>query len=132
MERKICIVFDFTESFWNLRKKQPLQSYEILRNIFCVAASRGKERIIFVNQNEELLSEKTLSEKTGTAFSFKDVNISEMFDFKYQEDIEECFSALRTEVLDYNDYSEINIKSNDINTGFLIAELQFDSKMIAG
>lgn len=42
LERKICVVFDFTESYWRTRISKPQQSYIILRNIFCVAASRGK------------------------------------------------------------------------------------------
>lgn len=113
MERKICVVFDFTESYWQSRIEKPQQSYEILRNIFCVAASRGKEHIIFVNDQEAMLSEKTLSERTETNFNFQDVNISEMFDFKYKEDIEKCYSLLEITPLDYNDHNEIRIKSND-------------------
>ena len=113
MERKICVVFDFTESYWQVRIKKPQQSYEILRNIFCVAASRGKERIIFVKNEEAMLSEKTLSEKIETNFNFNNVNISDMFDFKYREDIEKCFSLLKIEQLDYKDYNEIYIKNTD-------------------
>lgn len=114
MERKICVVFDFTESYWNVRISQPMQSYEILRNIFCVAASRGKERIIFVYQNDKFLSKETLSERTETDFSFRDnVNISDMFEFKYQEDVESCISSLKIKELDHNDVEEINIKTSD-------------------
>lgn len=40
LERKICMIFDFTESYWHVRISKPQQSYSILRNIFCVAASR--------------------------------------------------------------------------------------------
>ena len=36
-----------------------------------------------------------------------------MFDFKYKEDVEKCFSLLKTEQLDYKDYNEIYIKNND-------------------
>ncbi|MCD7723657.1 MAG: AAA family ATPase [Clostridiales bacterium] len=113
MERKICVVFDFTESYWQVRIKKPQQSYEILRNIFCVAASRGKERIIFVKNEEAMLSEETLLEQVETNFKFNNVDISNMFDFKYKEDVEKCFSLLKIEQLDYNDYNEIYIKNND-------------------
>lgn len=44
LERKICVVFDFTESYWSARISKPQQPYIILRNIFCVAASRGKNQ----------------------------------------------------------------------------------------
>lgn len=59
LERPICAVFDYTESYWKVRVNKPQQSYEILRNIFCVAASRGKYRIIFVTTGEEQLSIQT-------------------------------------------------------------------------
>ena len=48
MERPICVVFDFTEDYWATRMRQPLTRYEIMRNLFCVAASRGKQEVIFV------------------------------------------------------------------------------------
>ena len=55
LERKNCVIFDFTEDYWKKRIEQPLQKYEILRNIFCVAASRGKNRIIFVKGKDDTL-----------------------------------------------------------------------------
>ncbi|MDE6618838.1 MAG: AAA family ATPase [Clostridiales bacterium] len=113
LERKICVVFDFTESYWNVRIDKPQQSYEILRNIFCVAASRGKERIIFVNEKEAMLSEKTLSSKVNPNSNFENVNISDMFDFKYKESVEHCFSLLETHKKPLKDISEIDIKNHD-------------------
>ena len=113
LERKICVVFDFTESYWNVRVSKPQQSYVILRNIFCVAASRGKNRIIFVKSEEALLSEKTLSTYTEANEKFDDLDISEMFDFKYKEDVERCFSKLQISRLISEDHSLIDIKSTD-------------------
>lgn len=114
LERKLCVVFDFTESYWEVRIDKPQQSYEILRNIFCVAASRGKERIIFVKDEEEQLSEQTLSTSRDVNLEFTDVDISSMFDFKYKEDIEKCFSYLSISPMHKpNQLSEINIKSSD-------------------
>lgn len=95
LERKICVIFDYTESYWRVRIEKPQQSYEVLRNIFCVAASRGKERIIFINNGEAQLSEKTISTRTQTVENFENFDISAMFDFKYKEDVEECFSLLK-------------------------------------
>lgn len=95
LERKICMLFDFTESYWEARIVKPQQSYEILRNIFCVAASRGKERIIFVSDGEAPLSEETLSDETQTGADFSDVEMSSMFDFKYKEDVEACYNLLK-------------------------------------
>ena len=112
LERKICVVFDFTESYWAVRIEQPLQSYEILRNIFCVAASRGKERIIFVKNDEALLSETTLKTKPTETNQDPQFNISTMFDFKYREDIEECYSLLAIKTLQPPD-ERTSIKINN-------------------
>jgi len=66
LERRICVVFDYSEDYWEVRRNSPLQSYRILRNIFCVAASRGKDRIIFANEGRKILSEETLSKSFDT------------------------------------------------------------------
>ncbi|MBP3746767.1 MAG: AAA family ATPase [Ruminococcus sp.] len=113
LERKICVVFDYTESYWQLRVTKPQQSYEILRNIFCVAASRGKERIIFVDSNEAMLSESTLSTPVDENLKMVDMDISAMFDFKYREDIEKCFSLLDCKPLPILDNDEIEVKKSD-------------------
>ncbi len=113
LERKICIVFDFTESYWAVRIDKPQQSFEILRNIFCVAASRGKEKIIFVSNGEEKLSENTLKSKPEENVVFQDMDISTMFDFKYVEDIEECYSLLDIKEVGSNNSEDIKIKNRD-------------------
>ena len=114
LERKICVVFDFTESYWNIRINNPQQKYEILRNIFCVAASRGKEHIIFVTNDEALLSEETLLTIPNSEKKYDDtVSISEMFDFKYLEDVEECYALLECSIIASDDTSVISIKPTD-------------------
>lgn len=113
LERKVCVIFDYTESYWQVRISKPQQSYEILRNIFCVAASRGKSRIIFVNSGEKMLSEATLSTRVDANQNLSDVDISSMFDFKYREDIETCFSLLKVESIAEKDHSVIEVKSTD-------------------
>lgn len=113
LERDICIVFDFTEEYWKKRIERPQQKYSILRNIFCVAASRGKKRIIFVKEEKELLSEKTLSTEVEEIDTFEDVNISEMFDFKYKEDVERCYSLLHIQDVSDRERTIIAIKNKD-------------------
>ncbi len=113
LERKICVVFDFTESYWQVRISKPQQSYEILRNVFCVAASRGKQRIVFVNSGEALLSEATLSTRVDVNNKLSNVGISSMFDFKYREDIEECFSLLKITPLEADEHDAIEVKRTD-------------------
>lgn len=118
LERKICVVFDYTQEYWNLRLEKPMTSYEIMRNIFCVAASRGKEKIIFARgfnkrKKETPLSERDLSTPTDTNLKFKDFDISSMFDFKFKEDIEECFRQIEVIKKESADKSIIDIKGND-------------------
>ena len=113
LERKVCIIFDFTESYWSVRISKPQQSYFILRNIFCVAASRGKNHIIFVKSDEAMLSERTLSKIHDKNHKFEDLDISEMFDFKYKEDVEKCFSLLKINRLISEDSSVIDVKNRD-------------------
>lgn len=114
LERKICVVFDFDETYWLVRSRQPQQSYNILRNIFCVAASRGKEKIIFVTQtNRNQLTERMLCEDLTSTKRFVDVNISEMFDFKFKEDVEDCYKLLDIKKLDVEDINEIKISNKD-------------------
>lgn len=113
LERKICVVFDFTESYWSTRIDKPQQAYEILRNIFCVAASRGKEHIIFVREDEAMLSEETLSTNVKANGKFEDVDISGMFDFKFKESIEMSYSLLQINRKTMTDISKIKIKNYD-------------------
>ena len=111
LERKICVVFDFEDGYWYYRARKPLQSYEILRNIFCVAASRGKEKIVFVN-DRGLLSAYTLSTPTKEQ-NIQEVSISELFQFKYVESVEECYSLIQKTKIPVEDNSVIDIMSRD-------------------
>jgi hypothetical protein len=55
-----------------------------------------------------------LSTKPEDIVPFNNMNISEMFDFKYKEDVEECYSLLITKPLtDSLALSEIRIKDRD-------------------
>lgn len=113
LERNIVVIFDYTEEYWLKRLNQQFQSYEILRNIFCVAASRGKEHIIFVESNGTELSEEILMTSVNTNLELKNMDISSMFEFKFKEDVEQCFSTIERKKIETNDNSIIQIKNND-------------------
>lgn len=117
LERKICVIFDYTENYWVIRYSKPNVKYEIIRNVFLVAASRGKNTIVYVkpdNKKVPLLSEKTLSKSTNTNTEFKKpFYMSDMFAFKYKEDVEECYSLLKTKKIIEEDSHKIKIKSHD-------------------
>lgn len=121
LERNVCLVFNFTEDYWYLRAFKSLTKYDILRNIFCVAASRGKRHIIFVKEKDyttqkykKMLTEKVLSTYIKENLDFKKpFNMSEMFSFKYKEDVEKCFGLIKKKKKRRADKSVISIKSND-------------------
>ena len=118
LERPICMIFDFQESYWNSRIKHPDVNPYILRNIFCVATSRGKERIIFVKNNKrDAIMEIERIKEMVEAGTYKRAqtpfNISNMFDFKYIEDVEECYHMLQIEEIPQDDHSIIDIKRED-------------------
>ena len=95
MERDVCVVFDWTQNYWYARTEKPGAKYEIMRNIFCVAASRGKSRIVLVEPEKgHLLDKETLSERFGTRTDFTDMDVSGMFDYKYAEDVEAAYGKL--------------------------------------
>ncbi|MCL1995961.1 MAG: AAA family ATPase [Defluviitaleaceae bacterium] len=112
MERKICFICDFTKSYWSLRSTQDTK-YEILRNLFCVGASRGKEKIYFVAENpKDLLDESTLKKRFDTTYR-KSYSISTMFDFKKKENIDKCFKLLQTQKKEQSDHKIIPTKTYD-------------------
>lgn len=115
LERNICVLFDFTEQNWYGRLNIPNTRYEILRNIFCVAASRGKKEIVIVDEPEhDIVTENILMNIVGEVLDYrKPLNISDMFTMKFKEDIEECFSLIRTKEIPRTDRSEILIKNCD-------------------
>ena len=122
LERKICVIFDYTDSYWLMRTGFPNAKYEILRNIFCVAASRGKERILFVQSDKGKLidlkdRDNWLTIPTEESHNFFDKDkpfyVSEMFGFKYKEDVERCWSMLKIKRFHQLDESVIDIPSVD-------------------
>ncbi|ORY52142.1 P-loop containing nucleoside triphosphate hydrolase protein [Neocallimastix californiae] len=112
LEKKICVICDYTKDYWENRVQMPNARYEIIRNIFCVAASRGKERIIFLDIGK-ILTEQILSTYVKTRHDFSIFEMSTMFDFKYREDIKKCFEQLKIKKVERVDNSVISISSND-------------------
>lgn len=114
MERDICVVFDWTDGYWDLRLNKDGARYEIIRNVFCVAASRGKKRIIFVKDDyENKLSFDTIMNNRENRLIKTDYTVSDMFDFKYKEDIMKLYGMLKVEKITQEDTSVIDVKAND-------------------
>lgn len=95
MERDVCFVFDWTVGYWETRLVKPNVRYEILRNIFCVAASRGKRRIIFVESEKwPYLEEYDLMNCGRVVPEYEDMSMNEMFQHKFIEDVEAAYGCL--------------------------------------
>lgn len=117
LERKICVVFDCTEAYWQTRIVKPNTKYHILRNIFCVAMSRGKNKIVFVKDSkleDMFISDETLSTPVNMILDYvRPFDASKMFDFKYKEDVDRCYKMLKIKEMDRPDHTEIRVKSYD-------------------
>ncbi|MHA0314965.1 AAA family ATPase [Mesomycoplasma ovipneumoniae] len=125
LERPICVIFDFTERYWFGRLEKIASNYEILRNLFCVAASRGKEKIIFVKppykvKDKKLVKDKILDE--DTLIKSRSSNhqkgkleylMSRMFQHNYDEDIIEIRQMLDVEQIHKEDKRVIEVKNHD-------------------
>lgn len=128
MERPVCIVFDYTESTWNMRGGFPGADHVVLRNVFLVAASRGKARVVFVRSGR---MKKQAEPEPGTAVGMipieRFVNLpakripkysrpfspSSCFDFTYAENIAACMELIERTRLDDGNQAEIEITRND-------------------
>lgn len=114
LEKKICVLLNWTKSYWNDRCKHEFQQYDILRNIFCVAASRGKEKIIIVKDNDQLtwpIIRTKFDTKTNLS---KPLSISDIFNFAKTEYLDECYSCLQCRpIISKYDQSTIDITRSD-------------------
>lgn len=103
LERKVCIIFDYTLDYWYTRVNQPDADYTIIRNIFLVAASRGKEMIVFVepasSDSIPLTWNDISTPPVNQKSEFRDLDMSDMFSFRYKEDVEDCYSLIKVKKL---------------------------------
>ena len=118
LEKPICVLFDFQYSYWKLRANNNDVNLNILKNIFCVAASRGKEKIIFVERHygEKTMNIEDLKEYSSVKKDERKsekLNISDMFDFKYIEDIEKCYKLLDRTKIEMEDKRVFKFKEKD-------------------
>ena len=110
MERPICVIFDYVPDYFNIRMNMPDVNPEIIRNIFLVAASRGKDEVIFVTpkrkrmpyagdnlENVGFIPIEEFQDLQVAETTYQPFNIAGMFNFKYVEDIEACYDLLEIE-----------------------------------
>ena len=117
MERDYCFIFDYSISYWFVRKNKANAKTSILKNIFLVAASRGKKKIYFViNSRESVLTFddlKGFEEEENTNYSNILFDVSEMFSFKYKEDVEKCYNLLKIKEVETPNMDIIETSKSD-------------------
>jgi hypothetical protein len=97
MERDYVFVVGFNRSYWQVRKGA---QYTILRNIFSVAASRGKKGIYFISDSSDVLEEMEQALKTPYDRSKSlNVNISKVSEFKKSELVDKVYGQIEFEVI---------------------------------
>lgn len=117
MERPICIVLDWTDTHFRNRVEKPFVDQTIIRNLFCVAAGRGKDKIVFY-LNPQHKSAKFLAKKNLVDSYIQELPTyrpSDMFDFKHPADVLACMELLEIEDIPQEDTTVLTATMNDAN-----------------
>lgn len=135
LERRYCVILDFTQEYWIQRRDKPNSDYKILRNLFLVGASRGKDVNMFLDDPfnaQHLISnvayhdekmEKRFQDSIDLLtipfnhayFHDKVFTVSDMYDFMYAEDVAKCSSFLKTKKIRKKNQLEIEVETQDGN-----------------
>ena len=131
MERPVCVVFDYSLDNWSMRCKFPNTDYEVLRNVFLVAASRGKNDVVFVRSGamrknpmptdpgaEPMIGQLPVSKFTELPNATRPqyqraFTAGAAFGFKYAENISAAMSLIKRVRLDDGTENEIVIDRAD-------------------
>lgn len=124
MERPVCVVIDWTNTYFKNRVEKPFVDQSIIRNLFCVAASRGKSEILFY-LNDKWQSKKDTNEDTHL-LEYEDMSDdfvqvmptyepSSMFEFKHTADLMKCIDDIKIEKIEQDDTSTIIVQRADGN-----------------
>lgn len=112
LERKLAIVFGFETDALAYRSEK--SNREIIKNLFLVAASRGKDEIIFIQENQ-ILTEQNFEAFLLSRKLDEDYSPSKMFDFCFDTDIQRTYEMLDVKELETSNKSEIKVILNDFN-----------------
>jgi superfamily I DNA/RNA helicase len=112
LERKLAIVFGFETDALAYRSEK--SDKDIIKNLFLVAASRGKDEILFIKENQ-MLTEKNFELFLLNRKLDEEYSPSKMFDFCFDTDIQKAFETLETKEIETKNKSEIRVVINDYN-----------------
>lgn len=125
LERDTCIICDFESSYWVSRTSKTNAKYEIMKNLFLVAITRGKKNIIFCKPEKMYKSDKIpkrpypysvideIKIPTSTNKIINDLTASAMYDFRYKENIDELYSELIITEIPQKNQTEIVCKNKE-------------------
>ncbi|HEV7976386.1 DEAD/DEAH box helicase family protein [Amycolatopsis sp.] len=123
LERPVSVVFDYDEAMWNMRCGFPNVDTTVLRNVFLVAASRGKHDVLFVRSQHAHRQPKSIGFIPILRFTQlltedlptydKPLLASDCFDFTYAENLQACVDLLDSRRLDDGAGEEITIDRVD-------------------
>ena len=101
MERKVCVVCDFTYKYLDARLKHQT-SRQVLKNLFLVAASRGKDlNIMLADSDREVLDMPHIGMVSGQPdIDMRLEHMSAMFDFKRKEAVDRCLELVSVECIE--------------------------------
>ncbi len=100
MERRACVICNYDPGYLNARMKHQT-SRAVLKNLFLVAASRGKNHnIILADRGTDVLTFDAIARISGSPdIDMRPEYVSEMFDFKLKENVDRCLALVETETL---------------------------------
>jgi hypothetical protein len=123
LERPASVVFDYDEAMWDMRCGFPGVDTTVMRNVFLVAASRGKHEVVFVRSGHSQRQLKSIGFIPVQRFTQlptdeqpkyeKPMLASDCFDFTYAENLQACVDLLDRRRLDDGAGEEINIDRVD-------------------
>ena len=111
LERKVCVVCNFDSGYLESRMKHQT-ARQVLKNLFLVAASRGKEFNVFCgNGRSDTLSFDDIGRISGTVpVDMRPVYMSDLYDYKTKEDVDACIECLNIETIQ-KPFDELDIKT---------------------
>lgn len=125
LERDTCVICNFDSLYWKSRTGNTNAKYEIMKNLFLVAITRGKKNIIFCNPEQTSESNQgskrpypysvidEIKKPTSTNKTINDLTASNMYNFRYKENIDELYSELIITEIPQKNQSEIVCKNKE-------------------
>jgi AAA domain-containing protein len=123
LERPASVVFDYDEAMWDMRCGFPGVDTTVMRNVFLVAASRGKHEVVFVRSEHAHRQPRSIGFIPVQRFTQllteeqpkydKPFLASDCFDFTYAENLQACIDLLDRRRLDDGTGEEIAIDRVD-------------------